>query len=388
MMKGIKLVALSFSLLTYISGATVTTAYGGSVDNKGLHDSTLRTMETLAEEYNLPSLSMAISIDEQIQFAQAVGFADVNLKKVADSQTQYSVGSIAKPMTGIALAKLLDAGKLALDSSIERYIADYPTQQENMTIKQLASHTAGIPHNTPERELREYTNVRDHNSPFEALDVFSAQPLLFTPGTGFKYSSNGYILLSAAIEKGANQDFVDYLRDNIWSEFGMSQTELDTSTAGALHEARYYSAKNDKGAFVPAIEKRDRSFLFGAGGFISTPTDLVKMSASLYREKYLSSQTLEAVLTPTKLANGDVNPQKYGLGWRVGEMQLAGMKDTVQVAHHGGVTDGAATAYLFVVPACKAAIAFATNTLPKQFWKLRPIMINLLKEYIRSDKCN
>mgnify|MGYP003864078489 CR=1 FL=1 len=92
-------------------------------------------------------------------------------------------------MTAIALGKLLDAGKIKLDKDIHNYIPNFPNQDKKLTIKQLASHTAGIPHNTPEREQREFKNTRDHLSPFEAIDVFSAHPLLFEPGVDFKYSS-------------------------------------------------------------------------------------------------------------------------------------------------------------------------------------------------------
>ena len=76
-----------------------------SASGADLNSSTLQKMEELQSQYNLPSLSVAIGLGNEVVFAEAVGYADIGAAKDATSQTQYSVGSLAKPMTGIALAK-------------------------------------------------------------------------------------------------------------------------------------------------------------------------------------------------------------------------------------------------------------------------------------------
>lgn len=357
------------------------------------HDTKLGIMQKLVDDYRLPSLSVAIGIDNKIVFADAIGFKNVTTKELATAETQYSVGSIAKPMTGLVLAKLVDNNKVVLENPVSYYLKDLP-YSEPFTVKQLAAHTAGIAHNTPERETREFVDVRDHKSPFEAIDVFDKHGLLFKPGADFKYSSNGYILLSALIEKVSEKNYVDYMNNALWSKFNMHSTELDDSTAGQKHEATYYKAVDEQGNFIPATTKRDRSFLFGGGGFISTPSDLVRMAQSLYNENYLSTATQKNIFTPVKLNDGKINPQRYSLGWRIGKIKAPNSKENNEkeekiwmTLHHGGVTDKASTAYLFVVPECKASIAFATNTLPNKFWQIRPEMAALLKKHIDFSKC-
>ena len=351
------------------------------------HESVLKEMLTLQEQYNLPSLSLAISLDNKIVFADAIGYADVERKKRATVNTQYSVGSLAKPMTGIALAKLVDLNKVSLNSPVSNYVKK-PDYTNAFTVKELASHIAGVPHDTPERDIAEFVNFKDHKSPFDAFYVFDSHPLLFKPGTDFKYSSNGYVLLSAVIEQAANMNFVEFLQTSLWSEYGMEDTELDTSFAGK-EEATYYSEYNNEGKYVRSSANRDRSFLFGGGGFISTPIDLVKMSQATYSEKYLSAKARQAIYTPTRLNNGEVNSDKYSLGWRVGAIKLnKNEEQTWIVLHHGGVTDNASTAYLLVIPECKATIAFATNYVPEKFWRMRGKMAEILKSYVDVSHCN
>jgi serine beta-lactamase-like protein LACTB len=350
-------------------------------------ETVLKEMIGLQEQYNLPSLSLAISIDNNLIFADAVGYADVESKKMATAKTQYSVGSLAKPMTGIALAKLVDLNKLDLHSFVNDYVK-LPDYTRVFTVQQLASHIAGVPHDTPERDIAEFKKIKDHKNPSDAFYVFDSHPLLFKPGTDFKYSSNGYILLSAVIEQAASMGYVDFLQASLWSKFAMDSTELDTSFAGAKEEATYYAEYQNNGKHVKSTSKRDRSFLFGGGGFISTPTDLVKMAQATYSDEYLSAKTRQALYTPAKLENGEVNSDKYSLGWRVASMSLRKDDDNKWIVlHHGGVTDKAATSYLLTVPECKASIAFVTNYVPEKFWRMRGKMAEILKSHIDITRC-
>ena len=174
----------------------------------------------------------------------------------------------------------------------------------------------------------------------------------------------------------------------MWKEFDMQRTELDTSFAGKAYEATYYAEIKSDGSYVEASRKRDRSFLFGGGGFISTPTELVKMSQATFDDNYLSRQAKQLLRTPVKLRNGEVNSEKYSLGWRVGQINLFGKEDRWTALHHGGVTDMASTAYLLVVPECKASIAFATNYVPEKFWRMRSKIAEILKMYINEEQCS
>ncbi|WP_338518408.1 serine hydrolase domain-containing protein [Alteromonas gracilis] len=357
------------------------------ISSEPQHDSTLDKMEALRDEFTLPSLSVAISLNNEIAFAQAIGFSDVNTSRPATIKTQYSVGSLAKPMTGLALVKLADLKKIDLTSPVSDYV-DALEYADSFSVLELAAHISGIPHNTPERAIAEFEEVKDHERPKDAFYVFDSHPLLTSPGSEYLYSSNGYILLSAVIENAAQQRYVDFLNKSLWQTFDMNSTEHDTSFAGKDNEATYYQDYQDSQHYTESVKKRDRSFLFGGGGFISTPTDLVNMARATFDEEYLSKEAQRLLSTPVKLRSGKVNDDNYSLGWRVGKLQLDESDENLfTVLHHGGVTDKASTAYLLVIPQCKAAIAFATNYVPDQFWKMRGRMAKILIGYLNESKC-
>ncbi|TDF42249.1 class A beta-lactamase-related serine hydrolase [Alteromonadaceae bacterium M269] len=365
-----------------------------NAERQALNQSTVEKMEDYRSTYKLPSLSMSIAIQGEVVFEHAVGYADIETGLKATPRTQYSVGSIAKPMTSIALGCLMDAKKIDLEADIHHYLPDYPKSEHKITIKQLASHTAGIGRPWKARNQREYVDVRDHTSPLEALDLFQGDELIFVPGEDFAYTSSGYILLSAAIESAAEQYFIDYMQQSVWDPLEMNQTEHDTSTAGQKEgsgenghlEATYYASVDDNGAFTPSTTKRDRSYLFGGGGFISTPTDMVKMAQAFYSENFLSAEAKKAILTPVKLTNGENNEQSYGLGWRminIPTLRINGNEP--QLVHHGGVTDKAATAFLLLMPEYKAAVAYAVNMNARDAHAMRPSVAEILADYVSQS---
>jgi CubicO group peptidase (beta-lactamase class C family) len=287
-------------------------------------------------------------------------------------------------MTGLVIAKLAEMGKLALDEKVSRYV-DSPGYTDSFSVRELASHLAGVPHRTDERIEAELGDVRDYSDPLDAFWVFSSHPLLFAPGTDFSYSSNGYILLSAVAQEAAGTGYPDLMASLLFEPYGMSATEFDTSFAGQDTEAAYYAEIGDGGRYEPSPAKRDRSFLFGGGGFISTPSDLVKMARATYDENFLSPAMRQELRTPTRLSSGDENPQRYSIGWRVGDIEIDGR--TYTTLHHGGETAKASNAYLWVIPDCKAAIAFAANFVPDGYWRLRPVMEQALVSLLDPSNC-
>ncbi len=339
-------------------------------------------------EYHLPSLSLAIRIQDKIVFAEAMGMANVSGEVPATVTTRYAVGSLAKPMTTAALMRLVQDRKLSLDDSIHQHVPDYPKENGGFTIRQLASHTAGIRHMTPGRWRKEWMQPQKHLHPHEALDFFMEEKLLFVPGTSFVYSSSGYVLLSDVIAKASGKPFIEAMQELVFDPLEMLHTEHDIEGAGAGQEASYYRGFED-GKFVPAATRRDRSFLFGGGGYLSTPTDLVNMAQGMSNAEYLSPELRQQLFTPVKLQNGDNNPQNYALGWRIDTRTIPVVNGApVTGVHHGGIVSGAATAYLLFFPAYEASVALATNCVPpgKRNAELRDEMWDLLSMYVEPTQ--
>ena len=320
-------------------------------------------------KFKLPSLVVAVNIQGETVFNQAVGLADIESGKAATVETPYSVGSIAKSMTSLAMARLIDQGRLSLHSPISDY-GDYQQNWQSLTSYQLASHTAGIVHFNDARNEREFEQVRDHWRPSQAFDVFSKDQLKFSAGSSFSYSSSGYILLSDVIAQVAETPYLQLMRQEVFAPLNMHHTLFDSKAANAQTEASYYAPlKTKDGIHQRSTDKRDRSFLFGGGGYQSTAKDLVNMVWNMSQNNYLQEQTLAQLMTPVKLQNGETNGQNYGLGWRIHDMDVSQYipgkeQQIIQGVHHGGTTSNAANAYVLTFPEHGVSISYTTNSIP------------------------
>lgn len=343
-------------------------------------------MQSWQTEFGLPSLSLAISLNDEVVFADAIGYADVAKQIPATEATLYSVGSIAKPMTALALARLIDQDKLSFEQSVSKTLREYP-QFDRITLRQLASHTAGIGRPWEARDTLEFKQPKDRTSPFEVLDIFVEEPLSFTPGESFEYTSMGYVLLSALLERAAPTNYLDLMQEQVFAPLGMSNTRLDDSSVPNNQEASYYKNIEDSERFTLANEARDRSFLFGAGGYVSTPSDLVKMASAFSVNGFISEAVKQQLMMPVKIKSGEINPQGYGLGWRISEIADPFDADAkITAIHHGGVTSGAATGFVLIVPKYRAAIAYTTNIDPDNFWRVRQESLGVLLKLIQRPK--
>lgn len=112
------------------------------------------------------------------------------------AETRFRIGSVSKALTSVAVGRLLQDGRLDLDSPVQRYVPGFPAKRYPITVRQVAGHLAGIRHYFP----GEFENREHYPTITQGLAIFAADSLLFEPGTAFAYSSYGYNLLGAVIE--------------------------------------------------------------------------------------------------------------------------------------------------------------------------------------------
>ena len=323
-------------------------------------------LQNLMIEYELPSLSIAIATQGKTVWRGVAGYADIAMGRRATTQTLYSIGSVAKPLTAVALMRAVQQGHISLDQQLNDAIPGYGQYGRGVTARQLASHTAGITHSNWGRFRQEFVTKSEYQSPAEALRLFSDVGLQFIPGTDFAYSSNGYIALSAMLASAFDGAYLDVMHEEVLAPLGMTNTLHHKSENTGPHEAQDYFVRLTEHRWVPRIPT-NRSFLFGGGGYLSTPSDLVNFGIGVLDSAYLSQDMRESMFQPVDIpdANGNAvsNPQNYALGWRVSKLSDKAGRAWFGV-HHGGTVAGGASSYLLVFPEHNAAIAFATNAQP------------------------
>lgn len=317
------------------------------------------TLLATANKLKAPGISAAVGVDNQVIWAQALGYADIEEKKAANVNTQFRVGSVSKSITSVGLGKMMEDGLVDLDAAVQSYVPYFGADKPAVSLRQLASHTSGIRHYStcfcfPAHES---LSNRQFDSMEESVSIFGKDDLLFEPASGFQYSTYGYTLLSAAMEEVGEEPFLDYMQKHIFAPLGMSHTMGDWSTKEVPDRAGFYILRNGKYREAYSVNS---SYKWAGGGMLSTPTDLVKMANALLNDSFLDAATREELWTPIPLANGEMNPQQYALGWRIGEVAELVPEGNVSIVHHGGTITGSIT-LLILFPEYNMSIAMMVN---------------------------
>lgn len=308
---------------------------------------------------NTPGIQVAVLKDGDLLWSEAFGFADIEQSISLQANTPMRVASVSKAMTSVVLGKLTEDGIIDLDEDIRTYVPEYPDKGATITARHLAASTSGVRHYTakdPKHNRAHYPSVID------ALALFENDPLLFEPGSDYHYSSYGWVLLSAAMERASGVPFQKLMQSN-WADLGMNNTYFDhpdfhpeeistqyiREKEGFLRQL--FSRNNTERIAAP---KENRSFMYAGGGYLSTAEDLVKMGWKLISGEYLNDSTVEMLFKDQKLKNGAST--HYGLGWEVGISRTG----TPIVFHSGSMSS--ARGHLLIYPEENLIFAILMNT--------------------------
>ena len=263
---------------------------------------------------------------ERTIFHRAYGLADRSWGIPNRLDTSFNLASMNKMFTAVAIAQLIEAGKLHLDDTLGTILPDYPNKDaaRTITIAHLLSHTAGLGmlFDRPGFDRRKrYRTSSDY------FPLFAAEPLLFEPGTASAYSNEGFVVLGAIVEKLTGLSYFDYVRERIFHPLGMSHTDSyaidDVVPNLAVGYARY---EDDPLGIGP----RRPNWIFlqwkgsAAGGGYSTTGDLLKFVQALRHGRLVRRGLVDTLLAPHGQGGW------YGYGFQVQEV---GGK---QVRGHGG----------------------------------------------------
>ena len=187
-------------------------------------------IKTIPRKLNVPSFSVAVGINGQQVWSKAVGYADLDKKLQATTETAYRIGSSSKAVTSTLAAKLYEDDQFDLDKDLNGLIPNYPTKKWGFNAKQLLSHTAGFPDYKDLKINGIYStlcNCKTYESVTESLNVFNNVDLLYEPGTQYSYNSFDIILASAYIEQLTGKSYLDVLNDQVLSPLNMQNTQGD-----------------------------------------------------------------------------------------------------------------------------------------------------------------
>lgn len=278
-------------------------------------------MSTWMSSYNMPGASIAITKNGKLVYRKGYGVADNGSGEKVTVDSRFRIASITKTVTSAAILKLVQEGKLALNQKVFGAGAvlgttygtqPYKTYVTDITIDHLLHHTGGGWSTDAPGDPAFY------DSSWTTSNLISwtlnNNNLLSAPGTTYRYSNFGYIVLARVIEKASGKSYEDYIRQDILAAAGATKTELCGNNLAQRKpkEVRYYG----QGADIPAVYGIvNYTRADGAFGLISTPTDILRFVTAVdsfsTRRDILDANYIKIMRT------GSTPNPGYACGWGI-----------------------------------------------------------------------
>jgi serine beta-lactamase-like protein LACTB len=279
---------------------------------------------------NFLGVTTGLYIENCGTYVSGAGFSNKADQKGTNSNMLGRIASITKPMTAIAIMQLYEKGMLELDIPIQTYLKEFPEKVKgDITIRHLLKHTSGISHYASKWDALSFTH---YPTLVNALDAFKDKELLFEPGTQYMYSSYGYTILGAIIEKVSQMSYGEYMKKHIWDIAGMSNTSLEEAKQKYNNKLGLYLKISSTYIKSP---KTDLSIIYSAGGVQSTAKDMLKFGEAVLHNKLIQWTTLEMMINATDDLAPAIGDDPYGFGWAVYDDPKYG-----KIIQHGGTQPG------------------------------------------------
>ena len=295
----------------------------------------------------VPSASLAAVRDGKIIYVHAYGNARVGPDVPATPAMRYSIGSVSKQLTAVAVLMLVADGKLALDDAVGKYVPNL-MRGDDITIRQILSHTSGYRDYAPQDYMiPAWTRPIADNT---LVDQWAHQPLDFEPGTKWQYSNTNFVIAGMICEKVTGTPLFDFLKRRVFDKLGMtSVVDVDRGTLAASDPQGYFRRAN--GPLHPAPVEA-AGWKFGAYELGMTAEDLATWDISMIDQTILPPALYKQLETETLLASGAGT--RYGLGIGIG------LSSQRRELRHGGEASGFVSENI-VLPDDRIAVAVLTN---------------------------
>jgi CubicO group peptidase (beta-lactamase class C family) len=268
----------------------------------------------------IPGLSIAVVLDGKVIKTEGYGLANLETNTVASPESVYRIGSVSKQFLAAGVMLLVQEGKVGLDDPIRKYLDDTPATWKDITVRQLLSHTSGIPRESPGFDPMKVQSDSD------VIKATYSLPLQFTPGSKWGYSNINYYCVAEIIRKVTSEFWGKFITERIFKPTDMTSTRTATVSEIVPNRASGYTTEDGLRNADVWIALRP------SGAFVSTVSDFVKWDAALYTDEILNAESRRAMWTPVKLNDGSSYP--YGFGWFVDAV------NGHQRIHHGGGVPG------------------------------------------------
>ncbi|WP_100643135.1 serine hydrolase domain-containing protein [Alteromonas facilis] len=262
--------------------------------------------------------SVAIRQNDELVYTYVTGYSDYENNKLATVNTKYRIGSITKSYTAVLILMAVEDAKLSLNHTLSSFFPQI-VNADKITIQQMLDHSSGIPSYTKEDSFRDIYSVGiTEESMINFIHSLGSE---FEPGTNTSYSNSNYYLLTLILERVFGQSYSELIENKISAPLALQRTYHGDSLSGERDEAFSYHNENE----IVRYEEAHPSVLAGAGGIVSTPTELAKFYVALFEGEIIAPSTLSTML--------EMN-NNFGLG-----IQAMGYAGKTSYGHRGRIDE-------------------------------------------------
>lgn len=304
---------------------------------------------TFLKDGKAAGMSVGVLRGNDTLVLKGYGMADLELDVPTPPHPVYEIGSVTKQFTAAAMLVLEQEGKLSLDDELTKYLPDYPTAGNRITLRRLLDHTSGIKGYT---EIPKFQTIMTRKLARDSLvALFKDMPFDFPTGAGMVYNNSAYFLTGMIIEKVSGMSYGDFVTKRFFEPLGMRDSHYCSERKIVKNRAHGY----DMGPGGELVLKGylDHTYPYAAGSLCSSAADLLTWLAALHGGKVLSEAAYRALITPDTLNDG--TRLRYAKG--VSLNTVAGHP----AIEHGGGINGYLTESIWL-PNEQMAVAVLVNT--------------------------
>ena len=311
-------------------------------------DNSFSELDSFIKELQLQtssqSISAAIYKNNSLFWTNGFKVQDERVVQIKGNRS-YRIGSVSKVFTSAILEMMRANSKLAIDDAVFKYLPEFGEKGKKITLRSLANHTSGIRHyNYGEEKL----DRKPYKSSMESLELFVNDSLLFEPKTNYYYTSYGYNLMAACLEKVSGKSYETLLQEYITQAFDLHSTEVEKQDQFKPEYTDIYEGKHR------ITYAKDLSYKWPSGGLRSNVIDLVKFGALFFdTNDTFDKKSKSNFFTAGKLEDGTTIP--HAVGWKTDTLNTG-----ETLIYHNGEVQGGRT-HLLVIPKLNIAVAISVN---------------------------
>ncbi|WP_426481791.1 serine hydrolase [Chryseobacterium sp. R2ACT005] len=293
------------SILTILFLNFFFTGHSQTADQSKTIDSYIKKVIQINE---IPGLAVGIVTNNKVTFQKYYGTETLETDKKVDANSMFRVYSTTKLISNVGLFQLVEQGKVSLEDKISKYIDHVPTEWQNIQVKNLLSHSSGLP------DWINFSDIAADTANDEVIARLSKEKMEFETGTDYRYNQTNYMLISMIIEKVTGEKFEEYIVKNQFSD-SKNQVVFSSNSIEKIPNriVKYsYNKKKhqyDKSTFVEGRRAHP------ANGLAITLPAFLQWSIHLSKNDFLKPATQELMWKPFEYKNKDIT---FTHGWDMG----------------------------------------------------------------------